>query len=61
MQTRVRKDTGLIQYNSTQLFSFIEKMVKIEANQSLIILTDSDLYPKEGWSFGKQVSFMNVE
>eukprot|EP00347_Sterkiella_histriomuscorum_P004093 403361778 len=49
--TRVREDTGLIQYNASQIFEYIEGIHKLKANQSAIILTDVDLYPRAGWSY----------
>jgi hypothetical protein len=34
--------------------SFIKKKIKIAQNQMILIFTDGDLYPRDGWSFGKQ-------
>lgn len=51
--TRVREDTGAIQYNATQIFEYIEAIHKLKQNQSAIIFTDVDLYPRIGWNYGE--------
>ncbi|CDW86518.1 archaemetzincin-2 isoform 1 [Stylonychia lemnae] len=51
VQTRVREDTGIIQYNAGQLIDYIEQLHKLKKNQSHIILVDSDLYPRDGWNY----------
>jgi len=31
--------------------AFVKKKVKIASNQMILIFTDGDLYPRDGWSF----------
>jgi len=49
--TRVRGDTKVKQYHAGQIFDYLKKNVKLNTNQCLLVLTNADLYPKEGWTF----------
>ena len=49
--TRVRGDTKVKQFHAGQIFDYLKKNVKLNTNQCLLVLTNADLYPKEGWTF----------
>ena len=52
IKTRVRKDTGREQLNTENLFNVIMRnKLQPKSNECLFILTDSDLYPQENWTF----------
>lgn len=40
------------------MVSFIKKRLKITNNQMILIFTDADLFPRDGWSFGKNLKFL---
>lgn len=53
VRTRVREDTpGVTQYHAGDMVSFIKNHIKIQNNQMILIFTDGDLFPRDGWSFG---------
>lgn len=49
--TRVRSDTGVKQYHAGHIFDYLKKNIKLANNQCLLVLTNADLYPKDGWTF----------
>lgn len=49
--TRVRGDTKVKQFHAGQIFEYLKKNIKLNQNQCLLVLTNADLYPKEGWTF----------
>lgn len=49
--TRIRADTGVKQYHAGQIFDYLKKNIKLSNNQCLLVLTNADLYPKDGWTF----------
>lgn len=52
IKTRVRGDTKRQQFNTENLFDvIIRHKLQPRQNECLFILTDSDLYPQEGWTF----------
>ena len=52
VKVRVREDTKRLQVCTMGLFDYVVKNdLGPEAHEALFILTDVDLYPKEGWSF----------
>lgn len=51
IQSRVRPDTRVRQFHAGQLFDYLKKNIRLEQNQCLLVLTNADLYPKEGWTF----------
>ena len=56
VRTRVRDDTpGVIQYHAGDMVSFIKNHIKIQTNQMILIFTDGDLFPRDGWSFGNNI------
>jgi len=54
VRTRVRLDTpGVLQYHAGDIVKYLKKQIKLDHNQMLLIFTDADLFPRDGWSFGK--------
>ena len=52
IKTRVRLDTKRQQFNTEHLFNVIMRnQLTPKADECLFILTDSDLYPNENWTF----------
>ena len=51
VQTRVREDTGVKQYHAGQIFEYLRNNIKLANDQCLLVLTNADLYPKDGWTF----------
>ena len=52
IKTRVRGDTKRQQFNTENLFDvIIRHKLQPKQNECLFILTDSDLYPQDGWTF----------
>ena len=51
VQTRVRPDTRVKQFHAGQIFDYLKKNIKLGHNQCLLVLTNADLYPKDGWTF----------
>lgn len=51
VHTRVRNDTGVKQFHAGMIFEYLKQNLILEQNQCLLILTNADLYPKEGWTF----------
>ena len=51
VQTRVRPDTRVKQFHAGQIFDYLKKNIKLAPNQCLLVLTNADLYPKDGWTF----------
>lgn len=49
--TRIRSDTGVKQYHAGHIFDYLKKNIKLGNNQCLLVLTNADLYPKDGWTF----------
>jgi len=41
------------QFHAGDIVKYIKKSIKIDQNQMLLIFTDGDLFPRDGWSFGK--------
>ncbi len=61
VRTRVREDTpGVIQYHAGDMVSFIKNHIKIQNNQMILIFTDGDLFPRDGWSFGIENRIFNL-
>ena len=55
VRTRIRDDTpGVVQYHAGDMVTFIKKHIKINTNQMILIFTDGDLFPRDGWSFGRE-------
>lgn len=51
IQTRIRADTSVKQFHAGQIFDYLKRNIKLKQNQCLLVLTNADLYPKEGWTF----------
>lgn len=51
INSRVRPDTKVKQYHALSLFEYLKKTIVLKENQMLLVLTNADLYPKEGWTF----------
>lgn len=52
IKTRVRLDTKRQQFNTENLFNVIMRnQLTPKSDECLFILTDSDLYPQENWTF----------
>lgn len=51
VQTRVRGDTGVKQFHAGQIFEYLKDNMLLKQNQCLLVLTNADLYPKDGWTF----------
>jgi predicted Zn-dependent protease len=52
VKTRIRKDTNRKQYNASNIFDTLIRNKYIpNSDECLFLLTDADLYPKEGWTF----------
>ena len=49
--TRVRPDTQVKQFHAGHIFDYLKKNIKLKQNQCLLVLTNADLYPKDGWTF----------
>jgi hypothetical protein len=50
----MRHDTpGITQYHAGDVVGFFKKKLKLKPRQMVLIFTDGDLYPRDGWSFGK--------
>lgn len=49
--TRVRADTKVKQYHAGQIFDYLQRNIVLNSNQCLLVLTNADLYPKDGWTF----------
>ena len=49
--TRVRNDTKVKQYHAGQIFDYLIRNIVLNTNQCLLVLTNADLYPKDGWTF----------
>ncbi len=62
VRTRIRDDTpGVVQYHAGDMVSFIKKHIKINTNQMILIFTDGDLFPRDGWSFGKNYHLTRIQ
>jgi predicted Zn-dependent protease len=51
VHTRIRADTQVKQFHAGQVFEYLKNNLKLKTNQCLLVLTNADLYPKEGWTF----------
>ena len=52
IETRVRSDTNRVQINTETLFNVImQAHLTPKSDECLFILTDSDLYPHQNWTF----------
>jgi len=51
VSTRIRPDTGVKQYHAGHIFDYLRNNIPLAKNQCLLVLTNADLYPKEGWTF----------
>lgn len=51
IKTRVRTDTKVKQFHAGQIFDYLKNNIKLSQNQCLLVLTNVDLYPKDGWTF----------
>lgn len=51
VQTRIRQDTKVKQFHAGQIFEYLKANIKLQQNQCLLVLTNADLYPKDGWTF----------
>lgn len=49
--TRIRLDTKVKQYNAGNIFEYLQTNLAMRSNECLLVLTNVDLYPKEGWTF----------
>lgn len=50
----MRPDTpGVLQHNAGDIVKFLNRTLKIGRDQMLLVFTDGDLYPRDGWSYGK--------
>ena len=49
--TRVRGDTKVKQFHAGQIFEYLKSNIKLNQNQCLLVVTNADLYPKDGWTF----------
>ncbi len=47
----MRQDTRVKQYHGGEIFDYLKRIVGLAPNQCLLVLTNVDLYPKEGWTF----------
>ena len=51
VETRVRKETKVKQFCAGHLFEYLKDNIRLKSHQCLLVLTNADLYPKEGWTF----------
>ena len=52
VKTRVRTDTGREQFKTEDLFNIIMRnKLQPKSDECFFILTDSDLYPQDNWTF----------
>lgn len=52
VETRLRSDTGRKQILTSDVFdTIIRKRYTPLGDEALFILTDTDLYPSEGWTY----------
>ena len=49
--TRVRSDTKVKQFHAGQIFEYLKDNLRLKNDQCLLVLTNADLYPKDGWTY----------